>query len=85
MLMERTPAIAQLTGPEDIAYDEVAHFIARRVGAAADLISSVSAHEDGVAAGSTPANTTLDSGYLSARYGIVAPGAWSVIEAILAS
>jgi dTDP-4-dehydrorhamnose reductase len=85
MLAERAPAIAQLTGPEDVAYDEVAHFIARRVGAAGHLVSSVSAHEDGAAAGSTPANTTLDSGYLSARYGIVAPGPWFVIESILAS
>ena len=85
MLAERTPAIAQLTGPEDVSYDEVARYIARRAGAASHLVSSVSAHEDGAAVGSTPPNTTLDSGYLNASYGILAPGPWSVVELVLAS
>jgi dTDP-4-dehydrorhamnose reductase len=83
MLAERTPAIAQLTGPEDVSYDEVARFIARRVGAASHLVASVSALEDGVAAGSTPLNTTLESGFLAARYGIVAPEPWSVVQSVL--
>jgi dTDP-4-dehydrorhamnose reductase len=85
MMADREPAIAQLTGPNDVSYDEVAAFVAQSVGAAPDLVSSVSAHEDGVAAGSTPRNTTLDSSYLALRHKILAPGAWTVIRSILAT
>jgi dTDP-4-dehydrorhamnose reductase len=83
MLEARAPAIAQLTGPRDVGYDEVAYFIAERIGAPRRLVSPVSANESGVAPGSTPLNTTLDSAYLAARYGLVAPEPWAVIQSVL--
>jgi dTDP-4-dehydrorhamnose reductase len=83
ILAKAEPVIAQLTGPEDVSYDEVAAFIAQSIGADRRLITSVSAHEDGVAAGSTPPHTTLDSAYLADRHGIVAPEPWAVVRAIL--
>ena len=83
MLAERAAVVAQLTGPHDVAYDEVASFVAERVGASRDLVSSISAIDDGVAMGSTPLNTTLDSAYLATKYGLVAPEPWTVIQSLL--
>jgi dTDP-4-dehydrorhamnose reductase len=83
MIAAAEPAIAQFTGPEDVSYEEVAAFVAQRIGAAPHLVASVSADEDGAPPGSTPAHTTLDSAYLAAKFGIVAPKPWAVIGSIL--
>jgi dTDP-4-dehydrorhamnose reductase len=79
LMEDRLPVIAQLTGPRDVSYAEVGCFLAAKVGADPRLVESVSALESGVPKGSTPRNTTLDSCYLAARYGLTVPDAFEVI------
>jgi dTDP-4-dehydrorhamnose reductase len=83
MMKDRTSAIAQLTGPRDIAYTEVAHLVARHVGADPDMVRPVSALDHGMPAGSTPRNTTLDSSYFAERHGISVADAEQVLSALI--
>ena len=55
-------------------------FIARKSALSSGLVLPVSALEDGMPRGSTPRNTTLDSSYIAARYGVTVPDAFDVIE-----
>ena len=82
LMAERRAGIYQLTGPRDVAYSEVGRFLARQIGADSGLVTEGSAAEAGVPEGATPPNTTLDSRRLSALYGLEAPDAWDVIEAV---
>ena len=79
MMEDRLAVIAQLTGPRDVAYAEVARFLAEKVGADPRLVESVSALESGMPRGSTPRNTTLDSSLIAARYNLTIPDAFDVL------
>jgi dTDP-4-dehydrorhamnose reductase len=79
LMEDRLPVVAQLTGPRDIAYDEVGRFVARKVGADPRLVEPVSALENGMPKGSTPRNTTLDSFYLAEKYSLTVPDALEVL------
>ena len=80
MMEDRLASIAQLTGPQDVTYAEVGCSIAERLGANPGLVQPVSALDNGMPHGSTPRNTTLDSSFLLARYGLTAPAALDVIR-----
>jgi dTDP-4-dehydrorhamnose reductase len=82
LLATPSPGIFQLTGPKDVPYSEVAARLVRMVGTDPALVERVSAYSAGLPVGSTPQHTTLDSGALAARFGIVAPEPWSVIDAL---
>lgn len=83
LLSEPTAGIFQLTGPQDIAYSQVALHLARRIGADPALVEAVSAYSAGLPPGSTAPHTTLDSSALRQRFGIVAPDALEVIDALV--
>jgi dTDP-4-dehydrorhamnose reductase len=83
MLEQRAPMIAQLTGPRDISYADVARHIAARAEAAPELVLEGSALDAGLPEGATPANTTLDSSYFRDRHGLVVPDALAVVDAAL--
>jgi dTDP-4-dehydrorhamnose reductase len=76
----RLPGIYQLTGPCDVTYLEAARHIARRLGRDEALVTATGASSIGLPPGSTPANTTLDSGALNDLFGIAAPDALQVVE-----
>jgi dTDP-4-dehydrorhamnose reductase len=80
LLTEAQPGIVQLTGPRDIAYSEIALYLAQKLAADPALIESISAYSAGLPAGSTAPHTTLDSSALRERFGIVAPDATVVID-----
>jgi dTDP-4-dehydrorhamnose reductase len=80
LLTEPLPGIVQLTGPRDIAYSEIALYLAEKLGADPVLVEKVSAYSAGLPAGSTAPHTTLDSSALRERFGIVAPDAVAVID-----
>jgi dTDP-4-dehydrorhamnose reductase len=82
LMAERRSGIYQLTGPRDVAYSEVGYFLARRLGARADLVHEGSAAEAGLPEGASPPNTTLDSLRLRELYDLAVPDAWEVIEAL---
>lgn len=79
MMEDRPQIVAQLTGPRDVAYVDIARFVAERIGADPGLVDPVSALDSGLPPGSTPRNTTLDSSYLASRYGLTLPDAFDVI------
>lgn len=83
MLQARVPMIAQLTGPRDMTYADVANFIAARAGAPKELVEPASAYSAGMPEGATPANTTLDSSYFGDTHGLVVPDALSVVDMAL--
>jgi dTDP-4-dehydrorhamnose reductase len=83
LLESRAPGVFQLTGPQDVSYADVAHRLARQVGADPKLVGVVGAIEAGMPAGSAPRHTTLDSTAMRDRFGIVAPGPWCVLDAVV--
>jgi dTDP-4-dehydrorhamnose reductase len=84
LLGERSCGIWQLSGPEDIAYAEIAAYIAERLDADPALVRPVTAASAGMPEGSTPRHTTLDNSALRARFDIAAPAPWPTIERVLA-
>jgi dTDP-4-dehydrorhamnose reductase len=80
LLTAPQPGIVQLTGPRDIAYSEVALYLAEKLGADPGLVETVSAYSAGLPAGSTALHTTLDSSALRERFGLTAPDAATVID-----
>ena len=83
LLADRAKGIYQLTGPFDVAYSEVARFIANRIGAAPYLVSEESALDAGLPEGATPHHTTLDSTLMRDRYGFAVPEVWKIIESVI--
>jgi dTDP-4-dehydrorhamnose reductase len=82
LLESRAPGVFQLTGPQDVSYADVAHRLARQLGADPALVGVAGAIEAGMPAGSAPRHTTLDSSAMRDRFGIVAPGPWCVLDAV---
>jgi dTDP-4-dehydrorhamnose reductase len=82
---DRARGVFQLTGPSDVTYAEVAHFIAGRLRADPALVAETSAREAGLPEGIGPSFTTLDSSLLKERYAIAVPPPLAVIEEVIAS
>lgn len=83
MLVDRSAVVAQLTGPRDVAYADIGRYVARKIGADEGLVEPVSALDNGMPAGATPRNTTLDSSYFAQRHGLTVPDALEVVRALL--
>jgi dTDP-4-dehydrorhamnose reductase len=80
LLNEKPAKVVQLSGPRDITYLEAARYIARRQGADSSLVLAGSATTLGLAVGSIPTHTTLDSRYLRDRHQIIVPDALEVVK-----
>jgi dTDP-4-dehydrorhamnose reductase len=85
LMGDRAGGIYQLTGPRDVAYAEVARFVASHLGASPSLVEETSALEAGLPPGAAPSHTTLDSSALRDRYGFDVPDVWRIIEPIIAT
>jgi dTDP-4-dehydrorhamnose reductase len=83
LLESRAQGVFQLTGPQDVSYADVAHRLARQLGADPALVGVVRAIEAGMPEGSAPRHTTLDSSAMRDRFGIVAPGPWCLLDAVV--
>ena len=73
------PVIAQLSGPRDAAYFEVARFVATKIGVDPKLVRAASALGEGMPAGSTPRHTTLDCSFIADKYGVSVPDIFEVV------
>ena len=85
LLQDRSSGIFQFTGPRDVSYADVGHYLAAYCNADPLLVKETSAHAAGLPEGSTPANTTLDSSVLRERYRLEAPDVWQVVEQVVCS
>ncbi len=84
LLQDRASGIFQLTGPRDVSYAEIGHFLANRLNA--DPAQVTVAHaRSALPPGATPWHTTLDSQLLRERYGFLVPDAWEVVETTLSA
>jgi cupin fold WbuC family metalloprotein len=83
LLKNRLPGIYQLTGPRDVTYTEIGHYLATELGASPELVEPVSAYSTGMPKGSTPRNTTLDCRTLREKFGIIAPDVWKSLSPFL--
>jgi dTDP-4-dehydrorhamnose reductase len=82
LLSERAGGIFQLSGPRDVSYADVGHFLAGKLGVDSSLVQAASARGAGLPEGATPLHTTLDSVGLRNRFGIEVPDVWQVIESV---
>jgi dTDP-4-dehydrorhamnose reductase len=83
LLSERASGIFQLTGPRDVSYADVGHFLAEKLDVESSLVQPVSARVAGLPIGATPLHTTLDSSALRSRFGIEVTDVWQVIENVM--
>jgi dTDP-4-dehydrorhamnose reductase len=85
LIDDRASGIYQLTGPRDVTYAEVAHFVASHLDANPSLVAETRAMDAGLPQGATPRHTTLDSSALRDRYGFDVPDVWTIIEPMIAA
>ena len=83
LMSDRTAGVFQLSGPRNVTYAEVGRFLAERLQADPALVTRASVASAGLPAGVAPANTTLESGALREKYGIVVADAYEVLVHIL--
>jgi len=83
MMHAKAAMVGQLTGPRDITYLEAARHIALRHVTDPALVLACSAQALGLAAGSIPKHTTLNSGFLANTWKIIVPDALQVIDGVI--
>jgi dTDP-4-dehydrorhamnose reductase len=83
LMQNRVEGIFQFTGPCDVSYAETGRYLARRLQADPRLVEETSALDNGLPAGATPRNTTLDSSAIRERFGLQCPDAWPVIDTVM--
>jgi dTDP-4-dehydrorhamnose reductase len=84
MIERRSPGIVQASGPRDIPYSEVGCYIARTVGAEAELVQPRSFADAGLPTSFAPRHTTLDTTRLREELGLVPADVWTAIDEALA-
>ena len=78
----RLPGIVQVSGAEDVTYEQVAKHIARYIEASPDLVQSRKAKEAGLQLEAIPSHTTLDMTRLRLEFGIEPPSVWSAVDSV---
>jgi len=76
------PGIIQVSGEKDVTYEQVARYVAQRIGTSPDLVQSMTAREAGLHPEAVPLHTTLDTTRLREELGIEPPGVWSTIDLV---
>ena len=84
LLQDRAAGIFQLTGPRDVTYAEIGHFLANRLSADPAQVTLAHARSF-LPEGATPLHTTLDSRLMRDRFGFAVPDAWDVVETLLST
>ena len=72
--------IVQISAAEDITYAAAARFVAKRLGAAEELVQPVTVAESGVPIEYVPRHTTLDTSRLQTEFGLKPPCPRDAIE-----
>jgi dTDP-4-dehydrorhamnose reductase len=80
----RLAGLTQVSGPEDVSYEDLARYIAKRLVVPPALIHPMKAVEAGISPEAVSAYTTLDLTRLRSELGMVPPDVWSVVDAVLA-
>ena len=78
----RLPGIVQVSGKEDVTYEQVARHIAQCVGASPDLVQPMKSTEAGLQLEAIPSYTTLDGTRLRMELRIEPPDVWATIDSV---
>jgi dTDP-4-dehydrorhamnose reductase len=78
----RLPGIIQVSGPEDVTYEQIARHIAHRIGANPDLVHHMESKDAGLQLEAAPSYTTLDTTRLRREFSIEPPDIWSTIDLV---
>lgn len=76
----RLPGILQVSGEKDITYEQMARYIARRLGVNSDRVQPLSWQEAGLQPEAAPTHTTLDTTRLRVECGMKPPDVWLAVE-----
>ena len=76
---KRLSGIVQVSGKEDVSYEQAAYFIARGIGARKELFQPVKSTESGIDMEAAPLNTTLDTSRMESALGMMPPDIWKTI------
>ena len=77
----RAAGVVQVSGNQDVSYEQVALHIARRLGVPADSVEAVPAKQSGRPIEHVPEHSTLDTSQLHERFGSEPPDVWATIDA----
>ncbi len=72
--------ILQVSATRDVTYADVAGHLARRIGAALDLVQPISTTQADITLESIPLYSTLDTSRLRQELGLAPPDAWEAID-----
>lgn len=78
----RLAGIFHVSASEDITYEQVGRYIARRIGADQKLVQPIKALESSNPPETIPRHTTLDTSRIGTEFGMTALDPWSAIEYI---
>lgn len=78
----RLSGIIQVSGQQDLTYEQVARHIAKKLGVSLELIQPMSIKESTIHCENIPQHTTLDTTRLSQELGIDPPDVWSTIDSV---
>ncbi len=73
----------QVAADRDVTYLDVAHYIARKVGAPASLVQDAHSSEAGFPQHCVPLHTTLETSRLRGELGLTPPDVWATIDEVL--
>jgi dTDP-4-dehydrorhamnose reductase len=76
----RLRGILQVSGPQDVTYEEIARHIARRVGVGGQFVQPVRVADSGLVFESVPRHTTLDTSRLRGELKMTPPAVAATID-----
>ena len=80
---KRLPGICQVSGEQDITYEQAARYIAQRLGVSLDLVQPVKSEEMGLQLEAIRSYSALDMARLRAEFEMQPPNVWLTIDATL--
>jgi len=73
----------QVSAREDITYEQMAMYLAEKMGVSQKLIEPIKLHQSGMTFETIPKHTTLDTSRLKEELGIEPPEVWNVLDEVL--
>jgi dTDP-4-dehydrorhamnose reductase len=73
----------QVSAREDITYEQMARYLARKMGISQKLIEPISVGQSGLRFETLPEYTTLDTARLEEELGLEPPKVWDVLDEVL--
>lgn len=73
----------QVSAREDVTYEQMARYLARKMGISQKLVEPISVGQSGLRFETLPEHTTLDTTRLEEKLGLEPPKVWDVLDEVL--